>query len=224
MRMIQRSIFYSWQSDTEQSVNRFLIRDALKAAAKRLSIPCEVDEATRGVAGSPPIFETILRKIEQSAVFVGDVTIVTGSAGRASCNPNVLIEYGFALAKLGENRLVPVLNSHFGTPERLPFDLRHRAVRVSYNLAPDASKDKIKAAQKSLVGLLFSELRLLLEDPKSVFSLSESQGRIVQYLSGASQRGTGRSYYSMEEISNGTGIEVEEVKRAVAELVSRYYL
>ena len=61
LRMIQRTIFYSWQSDTEQSVNRYLIRDALKAAAKRLSIPGEVDEATRGVAGSPPIFETILR-------------------------------------------------------------------------------------------------------------------------------------------------------------------
>jgi hypothetical protein len=221
---MKRTVFFSWQSDTEQAVNRYLIRDALEAAAKRLAIPCEVDEATRGVAGSPAIFETILRKIEQSAVFVVDVTIATGGEGRPSCNPNVLVEYGYALAKLGEHRLVPVLNRYFGSPEKLPFDLRHKAVRAIYNLAPDATKEQIKAAKQSLEGALRSELRLILEDPKSVFGLTEDESRIVQYLSKASQSGFGRTYRNIEDVSREAGIDIGAARAAVAELTSRGYL
>ena len=35
-----------------------------------------LDYDTRGVAGSPDIFNTILKKIQESCVFVGDMTIV----------------------------------------------------------------------------------------------------------------------------------------------------
>ena len=222
--MMRRTIFYSWQSQTEQAVNRYLIRDALAAAAKHLTIAYEVDEATRDVAGSPPIFETILRKIEQGAVFVGDITIVTGVGSRPSCNANVLIEYGFALAKLGERRLIPVLNQSYGLLGQLPFDLQHKAVRVIYDLPADSDKEAIKATRSMLEGRLRSELRLVLESPGTVFELSENEVRIAEYILRESWDGEARTYYSMEDLSTAISLDIKGVKRSVAELVSRHYL
>jgi hypothetical protein len=47
------------------------------------------------VAGQPPIVETILRKTDEAAVFVADMTFTAKRVdGRPSPNPNVLIEYG----------------------------------------------------------------------------------------------------------------------------------
>lgn len=222
---MKRSAFFSWQSETDEQANRYLIRDALKGACARLANPCEFDEATRGVPGSPSIFETILQKIEQSAAFVCDITLVTEEgARRYNCNPNVLVEYGYALARLTSSRLVPVLNKHFGSPERLPFDLRHKGVRVIYDLPPDSDKEAIKLAKKFLEGRLYSELRLILEDPKSVFGLSTNEANVAEYILRTSQLGTGRSTYWVEKLAEGTGIQFEAVNSAITELVSRGYL
>jgi hypothetical protein len=60
-----------------------------------------LDKDTRGVPGSPPLFDTILKKIEGATVFVPDLTFVgTRSNGEPTPNPNVLIEYGCALRHL----------------------------------------------------------------------------------------------------------------------------
>jgi hypothetical protein len=53
----------------------------------------ELTSDTQGVAGSPDIVATILAKIAEVKVFVGDVTpLAVSPNGKALANPNVLIE------------------------------------------------------------------------------------------------------------------------------------
>jgi len=81
------TVFYSWQSDSPANLNRNFIEKALQEALKRLhsaatlenalrDTTVELDKDTQGVAGSPPIAETILKKIEDCAVFVADLSFV----------------------------------------------------------------------------------------------------------------------------------------------------
>jgi len=49
-------------------------------------------------------------------------------ADRPTPNPNVLIELGYALKRLGWNRILMILNAEFGKVEALPFDLRMKRV------------------------------------------------------------------------------------------------
>src|SRR6185503_1535671 len=94
-----------------------------------------IDRDTVGVPGSPDIATTILQKIEKAAVFVCDVSFINqGTDARQTPNPNVLLELGYALKALGPNRVVMVLNTNFGGPELLPFDLRMRRA-VTYDMA-----------------------------------------------------------------------------------------
>jgi hypothetical protein len=219
-------VFYSWQLSTPPKGNRYLIREALDAAAGQLARPAEVDEATRGVAGSPSIFETILSKIDRSAVFVADLTLlrIAADAEAYTCNPNVLLEYGYALARLGEGRIIPIINKAFGPIDKLPFDLRHKALRVTYSITPESTNQEIKVAQAGLTGLLRSELRLVLEDPRSVLSLTDGEVAIARLLLEKSPDGRQRDYTSQEDIASVVGGELSEVYRAIADLASRGYL
>src|SRR6266849_3811395 len=105
------TVFYSWQSDLQNSTNRGFIQTALEAATKTIrddeSIQVDpvLDRDTAGVPGSPDIFSTILGKIDQARVFVCDVSIINQGANkgtRLAPNPNVLIELGYALKALGQ--------------------------------------------------------------------------------------------------------------------------
>src|SRR6185503_18585788 len=96
-----------------------------------------IDRDTAGVGGAPDIAGTIFKKIEGCDVFVADVSIINaGSRKRATPNPNVLIELGFALRALGPERVVLVMNSNYGTLDKLPFDLKQRRV-VVYSAGAD---------------------------------------------------------------------------------------
>ncbi|MCI5194905.1 MAG: hypothetical protein D3919_01475 [Candidatus Electrothrix sp. AW5] len=157
------TIFYSWQSDSENKINRNFIEDALKKAIKQLKrnedvlsamrddSSIELDKDTQGVSGSPPIVDTILKKISQAAVFVPDLTFVgQSSSGRHLPNPNVLIEYGWALKALGHGRIVPVMNTVAGEPtaETMPFDMRHLRNPITYCLSETddlEQRQKVKA-------------------------------------------------------------------------------
>jgi len=123
------TVFYSWQADTSTLVGRNLIERALEKALGELNKGDEVEEAQReelavdrdtmGVAGSPPIVQTIFDKIDRAAVFVPDLTFVGKRLDdRPTPNPNVLIEYGWALKSLTHSRIVPVMNVAFGAPRR----------------------------------------------------------------------------------------------------------
>src|SRR4051812_30307735 len=108
------TVFYSWQRDLPSKANRNLIQDALEAAAKELrrvssiyAAP-EITRDTEGVPGSPEIHQAIFKKISNASAAVFDVSLVTPRAEGKKQHPNanVLVELGFALAKLGESRIV----------------------------------------------------------------------------------------------------------------------
>ena len=82
----------------ERAVGKIGEDTKLEEAVRDLEVDCD----TKGVPGSPPIVDTIFRKIDAATVFVPDLTFVgTRPDGRPSPpNPNVLIEYGWALKSL----------------------------------------------------------------------------------------------------------------------------
>lgn len=162
-----KTIFYSWQSDLPNNINRGFIRDCLERALRAiatedLSLEFEIDRDTLDVSGSPDIVATIFEKIDNATMFVADTTFVTGGEGqRRSPNPNVLIELGYAANQHSWDNLICVLNFAFGKIEELPFDLRSRRI-VTYTLAPD-TVDK-SAVSKELVAKFTSAIKGIYED------------------------------------------------------------
>lgn len=166
-RDTEPTIFYSWQSDLPARANRTLIEVALEKAVKRLIRDAlivqapRVDQATQGLPGAPAIAEAILEKISQASAFVADVSIIGKAGTRVTCNPNVLFELGYAVAKLGWEKIILVANGHYGAIEELPFDLRGR--RVSrYSL--EASDDGAKTERDRLAATLAGQLATILNE------------------------------------------------------------
>ena len=146
------TVFYSWQSDLPGNLNRNLIERAAKDAVQRITEDSElafeprIDRDTADVAGSPDIAQTILDKVESAAVFLCDVSIINGPVAqgtRATPNPNVLIELGYALKAIGWERVIMVFNSSTGKVEDLPFDIRHRRP-VIYKATDKTNKSEIQ--------------------------------------------------------------------------------
>jgi hypothetical protein len=162
-------VFWSWQRDTPESVNKHFVKDALQSAIELVATDLglteperpELDHDTKDEPGLVEIVATIFKKIEAATIFVGDVTpIVKTSAGKLLPNPNVMIELGYALKTLGHEHLVLVANSAFGyRPEDLPFDLRHRRGAITYELKPGASLADREKTKKYLAKSLANALR-----------------------------------------------------------------
>lgn len=162
-------IFYSWQSDQKQ--NRNFIRSALDLAIKELRQDLSLEEAKRdivadqdtlGVPGSPSIADAILQKIRNTEVFVADLTFIdknTNHDGRQTPNPNVMLEYGYALHALGDGKVIGVFNEAHGSPKDLPFDLAHRRWPIRFNLSPDSTSETRKIEKKSLSEILKKAIR-----------------------------------------------------------------
>jgi len=159
-------IFYSWQSDRPQTVCRNFIREAIEEALLRIYAEMGLDEAqrpeldhdTKDSNGWVEITNTILQKIAACAVFIGDVTPVAKTAdhGKEVPNPNVTTELGYALRAVGGGRIVLVANTAYGatSPEKLPFNMRHRSAPASYKLKKDATDEERAAAKTELVDQL----------------------------------------------------------------------
>lgn len=132
-------IFYSWQSDTDQKINRYFIQDALLKIAKNFEkeniLNIEIDQATRDEPGSPDISDTIFKKIDECAIFVADISFINeDEAKKRTPNPNVLIELGYAIKKIGFEKIILIFNKQFGIVEKLPFDISHRRpLQYQYN-------------------------------------------------------------------------------------------
>ncbi len=158
-------IFYSWQSDTPRVVGKEFIRRALDTAVSSIQVDeaerPEVDQDTAGILGSPIIADAIFAKIRASRVFVADVTL-TGrtEGGKRLTNSNVAIEIGYAIGVHGDQVLLKVMNTYYGSANRLPFDFRHRRWPVQYSLAPDSTESERQRIFDELVG----ELKGILED------------------------------------------------------------
>jgi len=106
------TIFYAWQSDKPEETNKEFIletlKDVVKEINKKLSESSDdfdelkLDYDTKNTPGSPPITDIILGKIKGCNVFVSDLSIVGKTdSNKSTPNPNVLIEYGYALCSRG---------------------------------------------------------------------------------------------------------------------------
>jgi hypothetical protein len=162
-------VFYSWQSDRPNALNRGFIQQALETAAKAIrkdesiAIQPVVERDTQNVPGSPQIADTIFDKITRSNAFVADVSFITKAEAdgvRLCPNPNVLVELGFAARALGWDRILLVMNTHFGPVEELPFDLRMRRT-LTYAIGPE-DPDKSQA-RRGLAVRFEKQLREVLE-------------------------------------------------------------
>lgn len=179
------TIFFSWQADTSTREGRSLIERALERAASRIGRDAnveevvrelEVDRDTKGAPGSPPIVETIFRKIDKAAIFVPDLTFVANRLdGRPSPNPNVLVEYGWALKSLGHSRILPIMNSAFGKPtaETMPFDMIHLRHPILYDCPVSASEDRRRQERESLADEVEQRIREILTSDEFKASLPE---------------------------------------------------
>lgn len=137
-------IFYSWQSDRERNVCARFIQLAMQATLEALqpnfAEELVLDSDTAGVAGTPPVSETILKKIRNCDIFVADVSFVgTTPQGKCLPNPNVMTEFGYARGMLADGQQLLVMNTAFGSERDLPFDLAHLRHPLAYNLAEGAT-------------------------------------------------------------------------------------
>ncbi len=190
-------IFWSWQSDTPGKTGRYFVRDALSNAIKTLKEPEPVQEPNerevqdalhldhdrQGVTGSPDLASTIMKKIEESAVFVADVTPVATIPAvkdgdkvkrpeKRIMNPNVAIELGYALKAVTSERVLMVVNDFYGGREFLPFDLAHKGGPIFFTLAPDADKATQEKVAKELTNAFVRALRPFLKQEASEPELS----------------------------------------------------
>lgn len=172
-------IFYSWQSDTSTRTGRNLIERALEQAIAALAADAEIDPADRDkpdlaidrdsvdVPGQPPLVDTIFGKIDTAAMFLADLTYVAKRAdGRLMPNPNVLLEYGWALKARSWRRIISVMNVAHGDPDDhpMPFDLQHYKRPIQYDCPDDADQATRAAARTRLKGVFVKALRAILSD------------------------------------------------------------
>lgn len=165
------SIFYSWQNQHPGVINRYFISKALRKAIEAITKEYNFDESPRlehdttGIPGLPDIIHTIFSRIESSSVFVADVSFTSismSNTDRLCANPNVLIELGFALKSLGDERLILVINDAFGSPEgHMPFNLAGRRWPITYTLFPNADEETKKDACLDLTRKLKTALKVM---------------------------------------------------------------
>lgn len=243
-------VFWSWQSDTPGKVGRHFIREALDRAISDIqkeqivlepaSRQLHLDHDRKGVPGSPDLAATIFSKIDQSSVFFADVTLVGNVRTEMSdptkkvVNSNVAIELGYALKSIGDSAVLMVSNRYFGRQHELPFDLRHKAGPIEFELSPDATKDEIAAELRQLTGLIKVALRPYLErtrpekapqvptHPKSgtYFDPFEVLGRIGEEQDGdlLNLHHGGDRYFSLRMIPN-VALEEPVAKHALIKMV-----
>ena len=169
------TVFYSWQSDRPGKLCRHFIEIALQDAADRLSdrrsVEVVVDSDTKNVPGTPPITAVILEKIEACDVFVADVTFVgetaeptEDGAPKRLPNPNVMGEFGYALAKKSWRRVLLAMNEAYGPAKDLPFDLGHFRKPATYTVATERPDTARRAARNRLSAQLEINLEAVLDD------------------------------------------------------------
>lgn len=182
---MQISIFYSWQSKATKT-NKDFIQSSAQLALNRMSIEGKIqpviDRDTLNIPGSPNIAETIFEKIANCDIFLCDISIINdGDSMRPMPNPNVLIELGYAVAKLGWERVICVMNEAFGGPSKLPFDLQHRRWPIRYRYAEIKTSDEsIQAVQDKLSEEIELAIRLVIQSGTIKPRLSNTDKRLLR--------------------------------------------
>jgi len=150
-------IFYSWMSDRPDEQNRKYIRKVIDKDCKKISnelgIKITIDSDSRGEDGSRSIDETILKKITNCDLFIGDITPASPRLKlfkwiKPISNSNVMFELGFAVSSLGWNRCILVWNNKYGNLSQAPFDIRNH----------NTSTYQINKQELSLYGIIKSKI------------------------------------------------------------------
>lgn len=158
-------VFYSWQHTLPKEINCNAIRQELRNAINLIeqdsqNFTIKLDEATRGKAGSPNIPETIMSKISDSDIFICDLTTINPTEKNAKLktpNPNVLVELGYAIANLGWERIIMLVNTHYSDfPNDLPFDIDRQ--RASQFIIKNKEDKNGKGALKNLLKNALNEI------------------------------------------------------------------
>jgi hypothetical protein len=97
-----------------------------------------------------PVIDTIIEKINAADAFVPDLTFVAiTEEGKHVPNPNVLLEYGYALSAKTHSIMIPVMNILYGPPEKLPFDMGHRRHPLKFDLGPTSTtSERVKVVRR----------------------------------------------------------------------------
>ena len=158
-------IFYSWQSDLPSNKTRSFIRecidDAIDFAQKSEAIEAERDEATMGTTGSPDIVATLFSKIENSDLFIADLSSCYTEDQhheKKSPNPNVMVELGYAVKTLGWERIICLCNTDYGN--KYPFDIAHNRI-TGFSLEGKSRKE----VKSEIVKIIFINIRDLKKQP-----------------------------------------------------------
>jgi hypothetical protein len=182
------NIFYSWQSDKRNSI----IQEAAQLAIERIisgdefEVDVALDRDTKDISGSPAIAEAILSKIDRCSLFLCDITIVTElSSKRKSPNPNVLIELGYAAARIGWERVICVMNEAYGEPKELPFDIQHRRWPIRYKLNDSADTEKVNEVREALSQNIELAIRSALQSGILTTTVNPKDHRVAIKLSNA---------------------------------------
>ena len=157
----QITIFYSWQSDLPGSETRNIIQESIKDVVKLLkdTVDIEADRDTKGEYGSPDIAQTIFSKIDACDIFIADVSAVCryetiDKEGNKKIkympNPNVMLELGYATHVVGWDNVICVLNSDYGAPDDMPFDISGRRL-TPFSLKEGNSKGEVKKYIKEII-------------------------------------------------------------------------
>lgn len=129
-------LFYSWQSDRDDLRKQiWKALSAVKKEFKKEDINLHIDSDMRNAPGGQDISTTLFSKIGECDIFIADV-ILTGENTlrdknkplKKSCNPNVLVELGYAAGKIGWGKIIMIVNTDKDKIEDLPFDIRNRSV------------------------------------------------------------------------------------------------
>lgn len=219
-------IFYAWQSDSSQRTNRNFIEAAIEVALKNIKTSGVVeasprlDKDTKDVPGIPDIASTILEKIRLADAFVADISFVSRVRGTSSDddkiipNPNVMIELGYALAELGWERILYVLNTDSGSADNLPFDLRHRRWPIKYCLSEDADSDTRSTQKKELVKEVQSAIEAVLKLPtrEKEMSVNDRLGALEKAFStlSSSFADVARLVEDFAQMSSTTCVSVDD--------------
>ncbi len=187
-------VFLAWQTDAPARIGRHFLRDAIREALEQLKIQASIVEAERlthhQLAAEDGDFNrqelrSLLKEIDESVAMVADVTPLgqvrplEGGAAvqvRKLIDSDVAFEAGYALHALGERKLIPVFNAHFGWHDDLPPDFRAHGDAIPFTLVPNASRPEIESERRKLVARLVSVLRRSISSAASGTSTIQSVG------------------------------------------------
>ena len=190
-------VFFSWQEETNpQGFNnkQFLI-GCINSALKQIEntgdlegITFEFHEGLRGIGGDAKVAAEMFRQIDESDIFVGDMTVAQRLSESAEAlreehelfmrytpNCNVYGEYNRALGKhdFFWKQIVLLMNkankSVYDDTDVIPFDTRDRRWPIPFTLKDDDEESK-RLAKEELLKALPDALRLCAKEAREYIS------------------------------------------------------